>query len=244
MGTKSRFRNGMLEYYDPAQSHERTAVVGAPVTFYDDFLGTSISTGVGFWTPINVSTSTNGVPVLRANIANGIARIQLHSTGSTANNQESGLTWGDQLPFDLDQGLVFETRVAQATLVSGAASIVWGLGSALSTIPDSMTVNAWFRADSSQITVETDDNVTNNDDIATGQNMAAGTFRVFRIDATNTADVLFYIDGAEVASTTTFSVAASTVGVQPFFYAVKSTASTGVGILDIDYVRVWQKRAS
>ena len=247
MTTRSRYRNTMLEFFDN-QTHERTAIVGAPVTFYEDFMGSALSTGVGSFIAIDQSTSTGGAPAIRANVANGVARILVHSTGSTGNNQESGLSFGDQLPFDVDQGLVFEARVAMPEAPTTPTQMFWGVMSAKSTTVDAATVMAGFRMSSTStggVFVETDDNATNTDDVATTTTLSTdGTFKIFRIDMTDTADVKFYIDGAEVASTTTFSIAASTVGVQPLLYVVKATASTGVGILDVDYVRVWQKRAS
>lgn len=237
--TKARYRNGLLEFYD-GSTHERTAPVGAPVVFYDDFIAKGLQT-TDIWTVVDVSTAGNTTPLIGADLANGIARLPLDVTSEA---QESGLTFGDQRPFVLNQGLVFECRVALSTLPTLLSEAVWGLAGDKNAVADTVAESIWFKADGSgAIVVENDDTANTNDDVATGTTLTAGTFAIFRIDCTTITDVLFYINGARVASGTTFDM--STVAglkLQPYFHIAKASGA-GLGVMDVDYVRIWQKRS-
>ncbi len=238
MGTKARYRNGILEFFDP-QTHERVSPF-APALFYDDFLGTGLRTAE-IWTAIDESVSGLTTPLIAADAANGIARLPLDVTGEA---QESGLTFGDQRPFVLNQGLVFECRLALQTLPTLVSEAVWGLAGDKNAAADSVAESVWFKADGDGvIVVESDDTVNTDDDIATGTTLTAGTFAIFRIDLTTITDVLFYINGARVASGTTFDMSqVAALKLQPYFHIAKASGA-GLGVLDLDYARVWQKRS-
>lgn len=238
MTTRARYHNDMLEYFESA-TQERVAIVGAPVTYYDDFLGDgTLSTD---WTLVDVSTAGDTTPALVADGANGMLRLKLDSTSEA---QESGITWGDQRPLVLNQGVVFETRLRINTLPTLLSEVVFGLAGDKNADADTVAEGIWFKADGGgAIVAETDDGTTNNDDVATGTTLVADQFAIFRVDCTAATDIKFYINGARVASSTTFSANATpTLALQPYFHLAKASGA-GLGIVDVDYVRIWQKRS-
>lgn len=237
--TKARYSNGMLEFYD-GQTHERTAPIGAPCVYYDDFFAKGLQT-TDVWTAIDVSTSGDSTPLIGADLANGVARFPLDVTSEA---QESGFTFGNQRPFVLNQGLIFECRAALSTLPTLLSEAVWGLAGDKNAAADSVAEAIWFKADGNgAIVVENDDTANTNDDVSTGTTLTAGTYAIFRIDCTTITDVHFYINGARVASGTTFNMS-TTAGLklQPYFHIAKASGA-GLGVLDVDYVRIWQKRS-
>lgn len=238
MSTKAEYSNGMLSFYESDTTERSTPF--APCVFEDDFLGGGIET-TDTWTAIDVSSAGDTTPLLAADVANGVLRLPL-DTDSEA--EESGITLGNQRPFVLNQGLVFEARVALQTLPTLVAEAVWGMAGDKNAVADSVAESAWFKADGSgAILVETDDTSNTDDDVATGVTLTAGEYAIFRIDFTTITDVLFYIDGSRVASGTTFDMSqVAALKLQPYFHIAKASG-TGVGVLDVDYVRVWQKRS-
>ncbi len=242
MSTKARYYNNILEYYDSV-THERVAPF-APIVFEDDFLGaTTIISDLTTspWTAIDISVSGNTTPLIAADVANGILRLPLDSTSEA---QRSGIFFGDQLPFVLNQGLVFEARVALSVLPTLVSEAVFGLASADNAVADTVAESIWFKADGNGIiVVENDDTSNTNDDVATGITLTAGLFAIFRIDATIITDVKFYINGANVAAGTTFDMSnVAALALQPYF-AINKASGAGLGIVDVDYVRVWQTRS-
>ncbi|KKL48834.1 hypothetical protein LCGC14_2321550 [marine sediment metagenome] len=244
MSTKSKEIGGNLTFYE-STTFERVAPL-APVMFYDDFLGTDLnkdeSGSNGIWTHIDVSSAGNTTPLIAADVANGVARLPLDGGQSEA--QESGLTFGNQRPFVLNQGLIFEARVALQMLPTDVAEAVWGLAGDKNAVADTVAEGLWFKADGSgAILAETDDASENNDDKSTGTTLTATTFAIFRIDCRVITDIRFSINGDNVATATTFDASnVATLALQPYFHIAKASGS-GVGVLDIDYVRVWQNRS-
>jgi hypothetical protein len=58
------------------------------------------------------------------------------------------------------------------------------------------------------------------------------------------ADVKFYIDGARVAASTTFDMSAvPTLKLQPVARMDKAAANTNLGVMEVDYIKVWQNRS-
>ncbi len=244
MSTKSKYVGGNLTFFESTTFE--TVQSMAPVMFYDDFLGTDImideSGSNGPWTVKDVSSAGNSTPLIAADVANGVARLPLDGGQSEA--QESGLSYGNQRPFVLNQGLIFEARVALKVLPTDVAEAVWGLAGDLNAVADTVQEGIWFKADGSgAILAESDDNSENNDDKATGTTLVAAEFAIFRIDCRVITDIRFFIDGASVATATTFDASnVAALALQPYFHIAKASGS-GVGTLDIDYVRVLQNRS-
>lgn len=132
---------------------------------------------------------------------------------------------------------------ASVSGVDAVTSIVMGLASAQNDTEDSVTYNAWFKIDgtvsTSNVVCESDDNVNDKDDKATGVTLGS-TVKEFTIDFTNgLADVHFYIDGQRVANNVTFDMSnvSSTQKVQLFFQLHKASG-TGTPALKIYYVDI------
>jgi len=220
-------------------THE-TLIPYFPVSYYEDFLGDGGALP-DEWTAVDVSATGNTTPLISADAGNGIFRFPLDATSEA---QESGMTWGDQRSLVLNQGLIFEARVALATLPTLASEAVWGLAGDKNAVADTVAESIWFKADGDGVIVaEYDDTSHTADDIATGVTLTAGTFAIFRIDCTDIAACRLYINGAQVAPATTFDMSqVAALKLQPYFHIAKASGA-GLGILDVDYVRVWQQRS-
>jgi hypothetical protein len=246
MSTKARYVNGILRYFE-SDTHETSGPV-APVSFYDDFLQpslvipavASLESGVD-WAKKIVGAAPPTVAGV-ANETNGIVRCALTAD---VQKQDAGLYFGDQLTLSAVQGLVFEARVKISTLPTLNAEAVWGVTSAWADGPDAITYSAFFTADGSgEVICESDDNATDQS-ATSGVTATNAQWKIYRIDFSDVTSVKFYIDGAQVAAGTTFPWAASAANskVQPYLGLYKVGDDAGVGAIDIDYVRLFQKRA-
>lgn len=209
--------------------------------YVDDFFGTSATfpTSADPATPWLVTdTSAAGTPTYVRNASNAV--LTLASTNEVEN---VCLSHGDALSFDIDDLLSVEMRVRVTGCTSGT-SISWGMSSARNDDPTAMTALALFRmvgaTSITDVTVETDDNVTDTAPVSSGVALST-TFRRFVIDFSNKADIKFFIDGTRVARSTTFTMAGYSSNLQPFIQ-IQKTASTNVDAITIDYVRVVAKR--
>ena len=195
-----------------------------------------------------VETNLNTGIGLVADGLNGVAAIIVDAD----DNAEVGcLHFGDNECLSLEQGILFETRLTFNVLpTTGTETVqaVFGLAGAHNTVLDDIDCSAWFRVESAAQTAllwETDDNVTNDDDNATGITLVADTYHIFQIHAPDTSHINFYVDGAKVGSGNMAGLTAAIGNVQPYFNVSKavSVANTGTGTMYIDYVRVWQDRS-
>jgi len=237
---KDRF-GGSLGYYDP--STFETLDILKPIRFVEDFLGAAGGgpyDGTTVWNVVDVGDATEAIT---ADSANGVFKLHLAVTGEA---EDAVLYMNDNKTFDVGSGLIFETRVNVAVNIGTGVTGVFGLAGDHNLAKDSVTEHAWFRLQASNaVLVETDDTTNDNDDVATGVTAVAGTYNVYRIDFTDLTDVKFYIDGVRVASGTTFDMSNLTAGeqqMQPYF-SLDKASGTGLGDLDIDYVKIWQDRS-
>lgn len=189
-------------------------------------------------------TSAAGTPTyLCVTDDGGAAALTLAATSEAEN---VCLYQNDVLPFDLAKLHAVEF-VAKVSGVDSVTTIVFGVGSARNDTPDSVTYNAWFRmegsASTSAIVAETDDNTTDNDDKATGTTLSS-TYKKFRIDFTDgLSNVKFYVDGARVATGTTFSMASAAAGQNVQLIAqIQKASGTGTPALTISDVHVQYTR--
>ena len=132
--------------------------------------------------------------------------------------------------------------------IDAVTTLVMGLASGQNDTADSVTTNAWFRMEGSAsltaIVTETDDNTTDNNDVATGATLAA-TSKEFIIDfSRGLSDIRFFVDGQQVSLGTTFSMAAATSStyVQPFFQ-IQKASGTGVPTVTIGRVELEYTKA-
>ena len=211
--------------------------------YVDDFFGTSATfpTSADPATPwLAVDTSAAGTPTYVRNASNAVLTLV-----STSEVENVCLAHGDALSFDIDDIQSFECRLKVSGCTSGT-TISWGLASARNDTPASMTALALFQmvgaTSTTDVTVETDDNVTDTAPVSSG--VAQSTvYKRYVIDFTGgKSNVKFFIDGARVAASTTFTMAGYTAGVQPFFQ-IQKAANTNVDVLTIDYVRIIGRRS-
>jgi hypothetical protein len=212
--------------------------------YKDDFIGTSVTfpTAANIGTPWLTAVTGAAPPT---HVRNGGEAILTLTSADQA--QILSLHHGNALTFDIDdiQRIEMRVRLAAATFTSGSI-LVFGLGSARNDTADTVTASAWFRMEgansTTQVYVETDDDVRNNDDVATGVTLGT-TYKRFVIDFTGGKnDVKFYIDGVRVAAATTFDMSAYSAGLQPIIQLQKA-ANTNADACRIDYVKIVSKRS-
>lgn len=190
-------------------------------------------------------TSSSGTPTyLNITEDGGAAKLTLASTSEA---EIVTLYQNDVLIYDLAQ-LQNVWYIAKVAGVDAVTTLTMGVGSARNDTDDSVATNAWFRMEGSvsttAVVVETDDATTDNDDKATGETLAA-VYKKFLIDfSQGLPNVRFFIDGARVATATTFDMSALTAGlnVQPIVQLQKASG-TGVPSVTIAEFGVQYKTA-
>lgn len=213
------------------------------VNYEDDFLGTvaTFPASADPATPwLVVDTSSSGTPVYTRGTS--VATLTLAATSEVEN---VCLAHGDALSFDIDDIQSIEMRVRLGVVFTTGSELVFGLGSARNDTTDSVAANAWFKmvgaSSTTQVYVESDDAVRDNDDIATGVTLGT-SFKRFLIDFTGgKSNVKFFIDGQRVAASRTFDMSGYTAGLQPIVQLQKA-ANTNVDSVIIDYVKITAKR--
>ena len=238
MATRARYINGILTYFS-GSSFESVDPMAA-VKYMEDFLGKD-TIPPERWTYIDVSAAGLTTPLHAADAANGVIRLPLDVTSEA---QESGLTWNDQRPFVLNLGLNIEMGVSLQTLPTLLGIGVWGVAGNKNAVADTVAESIWFRVDASgAVTVESDDTSNEQTKVATGVTVVAGAQHIYRIDCSTITDVRFYIDGAAVALGTTFNMnTVPTLALQPYVHLAKASGA-GLGVIDVDFIRVWQNRS-
>lgn len=220
--------------------------------FFDDFFGGGTFGTAGQFDPwVITDTSSAGTPTYtRVDIgestvagALGSAKISFDNTSEV---QNVCLSFGDKLAFDIDKVRGFETRVKMSqAAVNAATSFACGMtgdrNDAIDTIAYAMLFRVVGGTSTTALVVESDDASANNDDVATGTTLI-NAWKTLRIEVpAGLASVTFWVDDAQVASGTTFSMANYDAGLQPFFQLQK-TADTNTDAFEVDYVKVWGVR--
>lgn len=152
----------------------------------------------------------------------------------------------DVLPLDLRQ-LQRIWFIAKVSGIDAVTQLAMGVASAQNDTLDSVQVSAWFRIDGTasptNVVIETDDDVTNTDDKATGTTLGS-TYKKFEINFENgLSDIRFFIDGQPVGSQT-FSMSGVAAGqnVQPFVQ-IQKASGTGTPAVQIAQIG-WQSQYS
>jgi hypothetical protein len=187
---------------------------------------------------------TSGSPTVApiANYSGGAMRLALDATSE---KQEATLYANDVLNLDMTKCAIFECRVSNHVLPTGNVEIVFGLQSAWIDGPDNASYYAQFQeaiAGAGLVNFRTKDGV-NTLANASPATMVVDTFHIFRIDASNPANVRFFIDGVEVSSNGQMSFAATGANavLQPYISVYKASG-TGVGTVDVDMVQAAMNR--
>ena len=243
--------------FEDMVSHE-TVNVMAPVQFYDDFIGPDLvipaAGAVESGCKWAAKAVGSGTAVGITNIPCGIVRCALAVTDE---KEEGCLYWNDTLTLPVNdgttatqgRGLIWEARINVAVIptteTAVAALAYWGLQNAWADNAVG-TKRAFFSlvgAGSGLVYCQTDDNTADSGAITSGVTIVAGDYHIYRIDASDPAAVRFYIDGVQVAKTTTFKMSTTAACYLQPYIAVKKTNKAGLGTLDVDYVRIWHNRA-
>jgi len=222
--------------------------VNNPVYFYDDFQGaghtsipTSVSSGA-FWCSKIVKTAGTVTVSAVANGPNG--QIAL-ATDATSEKQDAVLYTADQRAYSVATGLQFETRVQLGVIPTSGTKAVFGVAAAWADGPNNIAQYLRFAVNGNgQILCESQDGSTQLS-VNSGVTVATTTeWHILRIDATDPTNIGFYIDGNQVATSTTFPFAATGANaqVQPYSSVYKASG-TSVGTVNLDYVAIWQNRS-
>lgn len=197
--------------------------------------------GEGGWTVAETGTTPTSLCITEDG---GAAKLTLTATSEA---QIACLYLNDVLPLDL-ANLQFVEFVAKVSGIDSVTTLVVGVGNARNDTADTVGVNAWLRMQGSvsttAVVAETDDSVTDNDDVATGATLGS-TYKSLKIDFTNgLSDVRFFIDGERVAAGTTFSMIGITAGqnVQPIIQ-IQKASGTGVPSVTVAQITTQQRYA-
>ncbi len=188
------------------------------------------TTAVQAWPWKIADTSSAGTPTytLQAGPTGPEAALSCDSQNEV---QNVCLYQNDFLQWDIDCLLEvkFRVRLLQASFGS-AMSLAFGLCTARNDAIDSLAAHASFRLlGSTAIWVESDDGVTDVDDIASG--VAMGTaYRWYSISFTGgKSNVLFTADGQPAGRSSTFNMSGYSGALQPYMQLQKTAAATAHG---------------
>ena len=209
--------------------------------FRDDFWGATLD--LHKWLALDALNATQAI----TSIENGACELALTNA---AEIQMAGLFFNDMLPFRLNRGPVFEARVRWTTLPAEVTKMtaVCGLASATAADIDNIAGSVWFRWDGDTLgllTCESDDTAALHETtkVTTGLSSVINVWQILRIDCSVPAAVRFYVNGARVCGTTTFNInTVAAQGYQPYIRLDKAANAGDLGVLEIDYVKVWQAR--
>lgn len=252
MTTRSKYRSGILNFFDDNQNFE-TVLPMAPLVFGDDFIGAGHTAGV----PASGSPSVGypwvkkivgaGPPTvaLAANAVGG--QMQLALT-ATSEKEDAVLYWNDNLAIDVTKGAVFEARAALSVAPSAAGvQMVLGLAGAWIDGPDNNLHYIEFGCTANaNLLCRSQDGTTQNSIAAVNAGAAVAldtNFHVFRISCESDSDVAFYVDGNRVNASNSIGFAAtgSNAVLQPYV-AVYKPSGVGVATLLVDKVDLWANR--
>jgi hypothetical protein len=177
-----------------------------------------------------------------ANYAGGLIRLALAANSEA---EEADLYANDMLNWDMTKSTTWEARISNHVLPSVAGvEFVFGLQSAWVSGPDNASFYAQFQQNGSGlVNMRTKDGVQTLT-YPTTTTMVVDTFHNFRIDATDTTNIRFFIDNVEQSTKGQLSFAATGANaiLQPYF-AVYKPSGTGVGTMDIDSVQAGMNRS-
>ena len=191
------------------------------------------------WVAIDVGAAT------QAYVADASAIAIALTNASEA--QDAAVDYGDQLSWDVTNGGEMEFRAKLTVLPTTGVACVAGIAGPHNLDKDTVANHAWFRWQASAVLLtESDDTTNNNDDTATGLTTVINTYGIYRIDFADLSDVKFYVDNVRVSSATTFdmsNLSAAEKIMQPYF-SLDKASGTGVGTLQVDYVKFWGPRGA
>ncbi len=235
---KSKRKNTITSFFDGSNSE--TLKVLSPC-FEDDFFGSLVNEYR--WTKYTLGADPPTQVIV--SVENGACALTLTNAIEA---QISGLYFGDICPFRLDRGPIIEARVMWTVMPTENTKMtaVLGLCNATAGDIDAITDSVWFRWDGDTgglITLESDDTAHEQSKVTSGVTSLINTWQILRLDLTDMQNVRFYIDGARVAKATSFIIHTDVdQEYQPMIRLDKAADALDLGVLKVDYVRVWQTR--
>ena len=217
MSTRYTYRNGNLTFFSDT-TQERILPV-TPVVLSEDFLG--VLNG-DQWTVIDAGAETE---LKVANQHGGVFELLFTSKDE---KQTPGLYQADRLEFNIDKAPIFEARIAIQTIPTLLCEFFFGMSGATAdgTVSTGAgpLIHAFYLVDGSgEIFIRTDDGTTASSIVTTGITVVAGDYHIYRIDMTESNNILFFIDGERVASTTTFDMSTGSADLQAYFRGHKAS---------------------
>lgn len=247
VGSRRDADGNSTSFYDV--NTQETLVRLQPAILDEDFVGAGHSSIPAAGAPaagypwVKKTQQTGGIPTV-AIVANSVGGVVALTLASTSELEEATLYSNDQKNWDVTLGLVWEARVAFSVLPSASqVEMVFGLQSSWINGPDTASYYLRFQAEGSgAVNCQSKDGV-NTLSVASGVTLVAGAFHLFRIDATNLSNVLFFIDGVQVNANGSITFAATPPNsvLQPYFSAYKASGS-GVGTMQVDMVQIAMNR--
>lgn len=247
MTTRSKYRGGVLRFFDDAQAYETVHQMNS-LAWRDDFIGAGSvaipaagSPGNGVdWVKKLVGA---GTPVV-AGVANAGGGVMGCALDATSEKQEATLYWNDSRALDVTKGMVVEWRAKLAVLPSlSGVQAVLGLSAAWIDGPDNATSYLEFGANGSGLINCRSQDGTTQSNISSGTTVLATDWHVYRIDAVDLTDIRFYIDGTQVSATKAIAFAATgTAAVLQPYASVYKPSGAGVATWQLDYVKAWMNR--
>ena len=240
-----------------------TRSVGDKCQIFSDFLGSGPlplvgAAGSGASVFVNQDTSSAGSPTLThlgtddlssdptAPYTPGAYRMKFSNTDEA---QKLTLYNGDQENIPGGKRIIFEARCRITGTFTADDRVCIGLASGRSATLDSIARNIWFRIEgaNTNILVESDDSVTDIDDVDTGKDFVSGQYHTFKIDVSDIRDIKFFVDGDRCATphaaTNNKMTAAQivTTTLQPFI-EIQKDGGTVEHSIDVDYISVlWDR---
>jgi hypothetical protein len=216
-----------------------------PISFDDDFIGADVVIPASGAVESGVAWSkkiVGAAPPTVAKTADGVNGLVDCSLTADDQKQDAALHMNDELMFSIAQGAIFECRLALTTLPTLLGVASFGLWGAWADGGSAYRVGFEVPA-GGVVACESDDNATDTS-ASSGITLVAGAYHVFRIDCTTQAAIRFFIDGVAVATGTTFANAASAANSKAQAHiGLYKASGAGLGVISLDYVRVWQNRA-
>lgn len=241
------------------RSTGETVAVWAPIYYSDDFLATGATTVGQGWT----ETETTAGITCPADVSHGVARL-LTTTGTS--DQVAAIQLGERFNLGVSGSTKYaqlEARIDVSAVTSTLAGHqgFFGMCGALPTLSGTGVISDANHicgfvfgdatetiADANDISITTDDAVTDGGVTDTGEDFTEGTFRIYRIDFSDLSDVRFYIDGSRVLSSSTIDMsglateAIACMTPTAVFFKHTTEGDSLAARMDVDYVKYWSIR--
>ena len=242
MSTRSKYRNGKLAFFDPAQKHLWTRYESRS-HWHEDF--DTLTTIPGDGSKANgtpwVQDITGAAPPVVSLVADGAGGQLSCALTSDSQAQDATAHFDDTRYYDVSNNVVFQAYAQLSVLPTLVAEGYVGLMSDHAAGSLNTTYRAGFLLDvAGAVTITIDDNATVTS-ISTGLTLDVSTWYSFRIETFDVTKLRFYINGVNYGggSATPYAATGANAVLQPALGMYKSTGA-GVGTLLVDSVDIWQ----